>query len=169
MELTPYLETLHRDLSAAAAAGGDLLGSTIESAGRLCLLEAFSDAAAEITAKLSSASVEVRLRGREAQFVVEERDVIATSPGPALTLEADGDVTRITLRLPESLKEAVEAAAATASMSVNAWLVRAITASVAGPPPPHRAERPGGPGAASPATPKPDSPKPDSHSLIHPA
>jgi hypothetical protein len=111
MELTPYLETLHRDLTAAAAAGGDLLGSAIESSGRLCLLEALSDAAAEITTKLSTGTVEVRLRGREAQFVVEERDVTPSRAEPVLTIEAEGDVARITLRLPESLKEAVEAAA----------------------------------------------------------
>jgi predicted HicB family RNase H-like nuclease len=133
MELTPYLETLHRDLAAAAAAGDDFLGSTIESSGRLCLLEALSDAAAEITAKLESASVEVRLRGREAQFVVAH-DVAPTRNEPAPPIDIDGDVARITLRLPESLKEAVEAAAAVASMSVNAWLVRAITTAVAGPP-----------------------------------
>ncbi len=133
MELAPYLETLHRDLVAAAAVGGDVLGSTIESSGRLCLLEALSDAAAEITTKLDSTSVEVRLRGREAQFVVAQ---IASPPRPESgpSVDTDGDVTRITLRLPESLKEAVEAAAATASVSVNTWLVRAITTAVTGPP-----------------------------------
>ncbi len=146
MELTPYLESLHRDLTAAAAAGGDLLGSAIESSGRLCLLEALSDAAAEITTKLSTGTVEVRLRGREAQFVVEERDVTPSRTEPAPTIEADGDVARITLRLPESLKEAVEAAAAAASISVNAWLVRAITSAIAGPPPPRSSGPPGRPG-----------------------
>jgi hypothetical protein len=134
MELTPYLENLHRDLAAAAAAGNDLLGSAIESSGRLCLLEALSDAAAEITSKLSSGTVEVRLRGREAQFVVEERDVTPALAEPVPPIDVDGDVSRVTLRLPESLKEAVEAAAAAASISVNAWLVRAVTASLAGPP-----------------------------------
>ena len=146
MELTPYLETLHRDLAAAASAGGDLLGSTIESSGRLCLLEALSDAAAEITTKLSSANVEVRLRGREAQFVVDERDVTSTRAEPAPAVDVEGDVARITLRLPESLKEAVEAAAAAASISVNAWLVRAITAAVSGPPPPQPSGTTGRPG-----------------------
>jgi predicted HicB family RNase H-like nuclease len=146
MELTPYLENLQRDVAAAAAAGGELLGSTIQASGRLCLLEALSDAAAEITTKLESASVEVRLHGREAQFVVAHRDVIAgsspasTEPGPAV--DVDGDIARITLRLPESIKEAVEAAAATATMSVNGWLVRAISAALAGPSPARPADMP---------------------------
>jgi len=145
MELTPYLETLHRDIAAAAAAGGDLLSSAIESSGRLCLLEALSDAAAEITTKLETASVDVRLRGREAQFVVAHHD-LTPSPEPAATLDVDGDVARITLRMPESLKEAAESAAAAASISVNAWLVRAITTAVAGPPPPRSTSKPERPG-----------------------
>ena len=77
MELTPYLDSLRRDLAAAAAPGGrdvqqaaELLGGSIEASARLCLLEALSDAAAEITTRLDGGSVDVRLRGREAQFVV---------------------------------------------------------------------------------------------------
>src|SRR5215471_2333113 len=77
MELAPYLDSLRRDLTAAAAPGGDdvaraaeLLGGSLEASARMCLLEALSDAAAEITTRLDSTSVEVRLRGREAQFVV---------------------------------------------------------------------------------------------------
>jgi len=137
MELTPYLEGLQRDLASAAAVGGpdvqraaDLLGTAIEASGRLFLLEALSDAAAEITSKLGSSTVEVRLRGREAQFVVSE--VAAPAAATATPTEPEGDITRITLRLPEGLKDAVEAAAAALSMSVNAWLVRAITSAVAG-------------------------------------
>ena len=133
-------------LTAASAAGGDLLGSAIESSGRLCLLEALSDAAAEITTKLSTGTVEVRLRGREAQFVVEERDVTPSRAEPVLTIEAEGDVAWISLRLLESLKEAVEAAATAASISVNAWLVRAITSAVAGAPPTRPTGPPGRPG-----------------------
>lgn len=132
MELTPYLETLHRDLSAAV--GSELLATVIETSGRLCLLEALSDAAAEITGKLPSGSVEVRLRGRDVQFVVAEgaQDGPAATPPPT-PAEPEGDITRITLRLPESLKDAIETAAANASVSVNAWLVRAVAGAVAGP------------------------------------
>src|SRR6266581_3071542 len=79
MELLPYLDTLQRELHAAAAPGGsdvthtaELLSGALDSAARLCLLEALSDAAAEITSKLGTASVEVRLRGRDADFTVTE-------------------------------------------------------------------------------------------------
>jgi hypothetical protein len=149
MELTPYLEGLQRDLAAAAAPGGpdihaaaEILGGSLEASARLCLLEALSDAAAEITTKLDGGSIDVRLRGREAQFVVtpsEPAPIPTPQPPPAAPstgpAETDlGDIARITLRLPEGLKEAVERAAAAEAISVNAWLVRAIAHVVAGPP-----------------------------------
>ena len=64
MELSPYLENLQRDLTAAAAPGGEevaraasLLAGALDASARLSLMEALSDAAAEITTKLSNASV----------------------------------------------------------------------------------------------------------------
>jgi hypothetical protein len=144
MELSPYLETLGRDLAAAAATGGtevvraaDLLAGALDASARLCLLEALSDAAAEITTKLDSASVEVRLRGREADLVVTPAtEPPPEPPQPPVTGDGGGggDLARITLRLPEWLKQEVERAATTSGTSVNAWLVDAITASIkAGP------------------------------------
>lgn len=151
MDLTRYLETLRADLAAAAAPGGpettraaELLGHSLEASARLALLEALSDAAAEITTRLPDASVEVRLRGREADLVVTH---VAPAPAaPTLGLPASpafpvdgGDLARLTLRMPESLKTHVEQTAAAEGISVNAWLVRAVTAAVrhpdASPPP----------------------------------
>ena len=87
MELSPYLDTLQRELHAAAAPGGpevtrtaELLSGSLDAAARLCLLEALSDAAAEITGKLGTASVEVRLRGRNADFAVTEFAEEETGP-----------------------------------------------------------------------------------------
>lgn len=138
MDLSPYLETLRRDLAATAATGGAdieqaarVLAGALDAAARLCLLEALSDAAAEITTKLPTATVDVRLRGREADLVVT--DAAFPEPPPPTATEPTGDLARITLRLPEGLKEAVERAAAAEGISVNAWLVRAIGASVHGP------------------------------------
>jgi hypothetical protein len=148
MDLTPYLEALRADLAAAAAPGGpetakaaELLGYSLESSVRLAMLEALSDAAAEITTRLDDATVEVRLRGREADLVVNHTafepssDPSLPSPPP---LES-GELTRLTLRMPEALKTHVEQTAAAEGVSVNAWLVRAIAGAVnrpAGPPPP---------------------------------
>lgn len=44
----------------------------------------------------------------------------------------DGGTSRMTLRLPEQLKPRIEQAAVTAGISVNSWLVRAATESLAG-------------------------------------
>ncbi|MDQ7907350.1 toxin-antitoxin system HicB family antitoxin [Phytohabitans sp. ZYX-F-186] len=140
MDLAPYLETLRRDLAATAAPGGpdvaraaELLTSALDASMRLSLLEVLSHAADEITAKLSTSAVEVRLRGGQADFVVTPIDVPA--PPPMTPQEPSGDVTRITLRLPESLKDTVERAAAAEGVSVNTWLVRAVQIAAQGGPP----------------------------------
>src|ERR1051325_2739298 len=89
MDLTPYLEMLRDDLAAAARPGGpapvdaaDLLSHALEASARLALLEALSDAAAEITTRLPDASVEVRLRGREADLVVNHATAAVPDPAP---------------------------------------------------------------------------------------
>lgn len=56
-------------------------------------------------------------------------------PQPQPLPAEDGPSARITLRLPESLKAQVEAAAERERVSVNTWLVRAIARSL-GPRPP---------------------------------
>jgi hypothetical protein len=141
MDLNPYLESLRQDLESTAAPGGEdvsraatLLAGSLESAARLCLLEALSDATAEITTKLTNATVEVRLRGRSADLVVTD---VAPAAPPATSVPLapagdtdSGDVARITLRLPEQLKGAVERAAGAEGISANAWLVRAIAGAV---------------------------------------
>jgi hypothetical protein len=77
MDLTRYVDTIGRELVAAVEAGGEesralaeRLVTALESASRLALLEAMSDAADEITRDLAPGSVEVRLRGRDPDFVV---------------------------------------------------------------------------------------------------
>jgi hypothetical protein len=141
MDLTPYLETLRADLYSAAAPGGpettraaELLGGALESSARLVLLEALSDAAAEITTRLNDTSVEVRLRGREADLVVNQTATDDTPPERPATPGAEvldgGDLIRITLRMPEALKSHVEQLAGELNVSVNAWLVRAVMSAV---------------------------------------
>jgi hypothetical protein len=157
MDLTPYLETLRADLAAAAAPGGpettraaELLGHSLESSARLALLEALSDAAAEITTRLPDATVEVRLRGREADLVVNQLAPAPPSPPPPpvppAPADGSGDLTRLTLRMPEALKTHIEQIAAAEGISVNAWLVRAVTQASSAPSfpaPPPSAGRPG--------------------------
>lgn len=145
MDLSPYLEALRRDLAAAAAPAGeqvaqtaDLLSTALDASARLCLIEVLADATAEITTKLDGPTVEVRLRGREADLVVTHPQETAARPAPPPITES-GDLARLTLRLPEQLKEAVERQAAAEGVSVNQWLVRAAALALQGPPAPARA------------------------------
>ena len=51
----------------------------------------------------------------------------------------DGGTWRVTLRLPESLRSPVDAAARAEGLSVNAWLVRAVATALGGKRPPRAA------------------------------
>ncbi|MET9531073.1 MULTISPECIES: hypothetical protein [unclassified Streptomyces] len=147
MDLTPYVETLRRELAVAAEAGGDearelaeRLTAPLESAARLTLLNVLSDAMGEITRELAPGSVDVRLRGLDPDFVValphdEGRtgslDAPAAAPAPAAPADPDeGGTARVNLRLPAHLKNRAEEAAAGEGLSVNAWLVRVVSAAV---------------------------------------
>jgi hypothetical protein len=142
MDLGPYIDSIHRQLAAAAEAGGeearglaDRLAPSLDAAVRLALLEALSAAAEDITLELAPGSVELRLRGREPEFVVTtpspQTDEAEDEQQPASRIALDpeeGAMSRINLRMPERLKARVEAAAAGQGLSVNAWLVRAAAA-----------------------------------------
>lgn len=151
MELRPYIDALRHELALAAAAGGDdarelaeRLTAPLESAVRLALLDALSEAAAEITRDLAPGSVDLRLRNREPSFVVTPAPADPWSDGPAgspppgpvptpAPLPGEDDATvRISLRLPETVKTRVEQAAARAGVSINTWLVRAAAAAADG-------------------------------------
>jgi hypothetical protein len=144
MELSPYLDILRNGLAVAAAAGGEQeravaerLVAPLDANAQLALLRALSAAADEITAELAPGSVEVRLRGEEIGFAVSLAPEVApsmasqTAPSTAPPESSDdidsAAVARINLRLPENLKSRVEQAAGQARMSVNAWLVRAVS------------------------------------------
>jgi hypothetical protein len=146
VDLTRYVDELNHQLAVAADAGGEearllaeRLVAPLESATRLVLLDALSDAAGEITAELAPGSVEVRLRGRDPEFVVtppppDPPDGTATAASdlgliPPAVAAGDGDeggTSRVTLRLPEPLKLRMEEAAAREALSLNSWLVRTL-------------------------------------------
>ncbi len=142
MQLDPYVEELQRSLVVAAESGTDetravaeRLGAALDSTTRLVLLDALSAAAVEITRELSPGSVDVRLRGRDPEFVLAlPPEAVYTEPESSrgsLATEADGASTsRTTLRLPDALKARVEDAAAAEGISVNSWLVRAVASAL---------------------------------------
>lgn len=129
MNLTIVLEGLQEDLQGLAELGdersahvarrlGEALGSNL----RLKLLDLLSQAAVELSAKLPSGHIEVRLAGQEPELVF----VDAPAEGGATGTVGEDLSARISLRLPETLKTSVERAAAAEGVSTNTWLVRAI-------------------------------------------
>jgi HicB-like protein involved in pilus formation len=133
MEMARFVAGLEADLAAVAAVGDDettaaaeRLIQAIKGSAGLRLLDALGQAALEVSDQLPAGHVEVRLSGQDPTLVyVGERE-----PEPESAPD-DGLTARITLRLPEALKASVEAAAAREGISVNSWLVRALSRSVA--------------------------------------
>ncbi|MBC9714596.1 toxin-antitoxin system HicB family antitoxin [Streptomyces sp. TRM66268-LWL] len=158
MDLTPYVDNLRQELATAAETAGpearamaERLTWPLESAARLALLNALSDAMAEVTRELAPGSVGVRLRGTDPEFVVstpqpdvQERAEPTAYPMPAAAPEPaapdEGGTSRINLRLAAHLKVQAEEAAAREGLSLNAWLGRAVAAALTPPPagPHHR-------------------------------
>ena len=136
MDITPYVDSLKRDLMAAAEAAGpearaasERLTYALDPSARLAMMEAISQAAAEITAELPSGGVDVRLDGRDLAFVVHAPSApqppAPTAP-PSFEEDEDGGLARITLRIPESVKTKAEEMAAKSGQSLNTWLVNVV-------------------------------------------
>ena len=139
MELGPYVSDLRRQLVDAAENGApdtraaaERLAAGLDAAARLVLLDVLSAAAGEITRDLAPGSVDLRLRGRDIDFVVTQPSTEAdTNDTLGAAVDADdASTSRTTLRLPDALKARVDDAAAAEGLSVNAWLVREIAAAV---------------------------------------
>jgi hypothetical protein len=154
MQIDTYIQSVRSQLELAAEAGGEdardlarRLIAPLESAIRLSVQDALAAAAEEITLELAPGSVELRLRGREPEFVVSlppaagggdvgDDQVVpsaswrARGSGSGDGEEDDAAVSRINLRLPDRLKTRIEEAAAGEGLSINAWLVRTAATAV---------------------------------------
>ena len=139
MELGPYVTDLQRQLADAAANGAEdtraaaeRVAAGLDAATRLVLLDALSAAVGEITRDLAPGSVDLRLRGRDVEFVVTQASTeTETDERPTVTVDLDdASTSRTTLRLPDALKARVDEAAAADGLSVNTWLVRAVAAAL---------------------------------------
>jgi len=139
MHLDDYVAQVHDQLSATAALGDQrtqqiarAIAASASPAVRLAIMSALAAAADEITAALldspGAPSIAVRLDGDALRI-----DVVGGELEPTTASRADdGDASaRISLRLSESLKSDVEAAAGREGVSVNTWLVRAAGAALA--------------------------------------
>jgi hypothetical protein len=129
MQLDNHVQAIQQELAAAAARGDEeaaeiarRMSEALAATLHLHLLDLLGEAALEIGGQLDAGRVEVRLAGREPELVV-----VGDETPDAAQLGAGEELSgRITLRLPESLKASVEAAATREGVSTNTWLVRTI-------------------------------------------
>jgi hypothetical protein len=130
MQLEGYVQALREDLERVAAVGdestaraADLLAVALESSFGRRLQEALAEAALELSAQIEHGRVEVRVAGADPELVyVDEAEAEPEQP------DASDEVfsARITLRLPETLKARLEAAAGANGVSLNTWLVQTL-------------------------------------------
>ncbi len=130
MQLDGYVQALREDLAALATLGDEnteraaqLLAVALESAFGRRLLEALTEASLELAEQLDGAHVEVRIAGADPRLVVIRDDGDTPTAGAA----DEAYTARITLRLPETVKARIEAAAAREAVSVNTWIVNVLS------------------------------------------
>ena len=131
MQIDGYIQALREDLVRVASLGdettsraAELLSVAIEASLARRLQDVLAEAALELNAQLDAAHVEVRIAGRDPELVLVREDGSISEP------VEEAFSARITLRLPESLKQRVESAAAREGASVNTWLVQALQRSI---------------------------------------
>lgn len=163
MDLKTLTRSVQEQLVATAAVGDEptrraaqLLTVSLEPALRLALQEAIGQVAAEISSDLAPGRVDLSLSGGE----LEVRVVPPTAPSavpptvpPAMPpaaaapppapgappappeegVGAEAPASRVTFRPPQALKVRLERAAAAETLSLNSYLVRALTAHLEGP------------------------------------
>ena len=146
MLVDAYTETLRRTLVETSSLGDERtqdvarsLAAALDPALRLVALQMLTDTADELNGELDGAHVAVVMDGATPHLLVtqadrsDEReqdhvtgpDLLAQTPVHAVPEVAEGPEVRTTLRLPESLKQQIDAAARGQGRSVNAWLVEA--------------------------------------------
>jgi hypothetical protein len=131
MQIDGIIQALREDLVRVASLGdentsraADVLSVAIEASLGRRLQDALAEAALELNEQLDSAHVELRVAGHDLQLVLVRED------GSMPEAADEAFSARITLRLPESLKQRVESSAAREGASVNTWLVQALQRAV---------------------------------------
>ncbi len=134
MQIEGHIHALREELGRVAAIGDDataraagLLSVALESSFSRQLQDVLAEAALELNAQLDSGHVEIRIAGRDPELVLVREDGSAPEPID------EAYAARITLRLPESLKQRIESVASREGASVNTWLVQALQRSVESP------------------------------------
>ena len=138
MHMDAYTETLRRTLVETSCLGDERtqevahsLTVALDPALRLVALQMLTDTADELNSELDGVHVAVVMDGSTPHLLVtqadrsDEQECHTDTPARAVPEVPEGPEVRTTLRLPESLKQQIDAAARARGCSVNAWLVEA--------------------------------------------
>jgi hypothetical protein len=137
MDLGPHLDAILGDLETLAGTDEAVattlgrLGRPLEASIQVRLLDVLGEASLELGEQLTTGHVEVRVAGRDARLVYVGAPETEPAPDPE---DGSGETARLTLRMPDALKTAVENAANADGVSVNSWLVRAVRRALDRPP-----------------------------------
>ena len=131
MQIDSHINALREELQRVASLGdettahaAELLSMALESSLARRLQDILAEAALELNNQLADGHVEIRIAGRDLELVlVREDDSAPETADKAFSA-------RITLRLPESLKQRIESSASREGASVNTWLVQALQRAV---------------------------------------
>ena len=131
MQIDSHINALREELQRVASLGdektahaAELLAMALESSLARHVQDILAEAALELNSQLKDGHVEIRIAGRDPELVLVRED--GTAPEPV----DEAFSARITLRLPESLKQRIESSAAREGASVNTWLVHALQRAV---------------------------------------
>ncbi len=131
MQIDSHINALREELQRVASLGdettaraADILSLALESSLARRLQDILAEAALELNSQLSDGHVEIRIAGHDLELVIVREDADA----PEAADEAFS--ARISLRLPESLKQRIESSASREGASVNTWLVQALQRAV---------------------------------------
>ena len=151
MHMDAYTETLRRTLVETSCLGDERtqevahsLTVALDPALRLVALQVLTDTADELNSELDGVHVAVVMDGSTPHLLVTQADrsdeqdqgnvagseCHTDTPARAVPEVPEGPEVRTTLRLPESLKQQIDAAARVQGRSVNAWLVEAARAAL---------------------------------------
>jgi hypothetical protein len=133
METTPHVDAIRAALEAVAGDDAETVAlanrmvTALTPALHLQLLDLLGQMALEVSQQLPDGRIDLQLAGRDAVLVYRP------DPGsePVDQPEEGSETSRLTLRMPESLKNAIESAADADGVSTNAWLVGAARRALA--------------------------------------
>ncbi|OKL53486.1 hypothetical protein BSZ39_09210 [Bowdeniella nasicola] len=128
--MSDHIDAVRSALLASVSLGDDqtrtlaeAIAHTSEPGLRQVTLSLYNQLAGDLSSQLPDAEVVVQMVDGEPKLVAEPKSSGFT---PSAQAEMDDDPVRTTVRLPTYLKNDVEAAAKSAGISINTWIVDAI-------------------------------------------